>query len=167
MNNRSYLLLSVFVAMLVVFQSSCKKPDIKMNTTDDVNIVGYLEKNIDSFSLFKQILDRTDNSAFLNAYGSYTVFAPVNSGVKAWLTSVGATSVETADLNTLKELVKFHVLEDTVTTGSFKDGKLPVATIPLSTLRWATITTCSISFSCAVSISILIVERPLILILVV
>ena len=60
MNNRSYLLLSVFVAMLVVFQSSCKKPDIKMNTTDDVNIVGYLEKNIDSFSLFKQINSKGD-----------------------------------------------------------------------------------------------------------
>ena len=68
MKYRSHLLLSVFVAMLVLFQtSSCKKPDIKMNTTEDVNIVGYLEKNIDSFSLFKQILDRTDNSAFLNA----------------------------------------------------------------------------------------------------
>ena len=130
MKYSSHLLLSVFVTILVVFQtSSCKKPDIKMNTTDDVNIVGYLEKNIDSFSLFKQILDRTDNSAFLNAYGSYTVFAPVNSGVKTWLASVGAASVETADLNTLKELVKFHVLEDTVSTGSFKDGKLPVATM--------------------------------------
>ena len=108
---------------------ACKKPDLVINTTEDVNIVGYLEKYPDSFSLFKQILDRTGNSAFLNAYGAYTCFAPSNSGVKTYLQRIGAATVDAADLNTLKDMVKLHLLGDTVYTGSFTDGKLPVITM--------------------------------------
>jgi uncharacterized surface protein with fasciclin (FAS1) repeats len=107
----------------------CKKPDLVINTTEDVNIVGYLEKYPDSFSLFKQILDRTGNSAFLNAYGSYTCFAPTNSGVQTYLQKIGAASVDAADLTTLKDMVRLHLLEDTIYTGSFTDGKLPVITM--------------------------------------
>jgi uncharacterized surface protein with fasciclin (FAS1) repeats len=108
---------------------ACKKPDLVINTTEDVNIVGYLEKYPDSFSLFKQILDRTGNSSFLNAYGAYTCFAPSNSGVKTYLQRIGAATVDAADLNTLKDMVKLHLLGDTVYTGSFTDGKLPVITM--------------------------------------
>ena len=108
---------------------ACKKPEVVVNTTEDVNIVGYLEKYPDSFSLFKQILDRTGNSSFLNAYGAYTCFAPSNSGVKTYLQRIGAASVDAADLNTLKDMVKLHLLGDTVYTGSFTDGKLPVITM--------------------------------------
>lgn len=126
----SILPVSVFIAAIaLVYVSSCKKPDLKLNTTEDVNIVSYLAKNPDSFSLWKQILDRTETSNFLDAYGSYTVFAPTNSGVRTWLTATGTPSVEAADINVLKEIVKFHILEDTISTPSFKDGKLSVATM--------------------------------------
>lgn len=108
---------------------SCKKPDIVETTTEDVNIVGYLDKRPDSFSLFRQILERTETSAFLNAYGSYTCFAPTNSGVRTYLQKLGVSAVEAADLNTLKDMVRLHLLEDTIYTGSFTDGKLPVITM--------------------------------------
>lgn len=121
-----FILISLVTGLMI---SGCKKQQFREDTTEDVNIVGYLEKNIDSFSLFKQILDRTDNSAFLNAYGSYTCFAPTNGGVKAWLAATNTASVDAADINVLKELVKFHLLGDTVTTAAFKDGRLPVPTM--------------------------------------
>ncbi|MEO6731144.1 MAG: fasciclin domain-containing protein [Ferruginibacter sp.] len=124
---------SILAAMLFIFGLStmpgCKKQEIKISTTGDVNIVGYLELYPDSFSLFRQILARTENDAFLNAYGGYTCFAPTNSGVKTWLAKLGAADVAAADLNTLKDMVKFHLLIDTITTASFKDGKLPVPTM--------------------------------------
>jgi len=120
------LMMIVACAFLI---PACKKPDLVINTTEDVNIVGYLEKYPDSFSLFKQILDRTGNSSFLNAYGAYTCFAPSNSGVKTYLQRIGAATVDAADLNTLKDMVKLHLLGDTVYTGSFTDGKLPVITM--------------------------------------
>lgn len=130
MNRRFYFFLLVsVVASLSVLMQACKKVEINPFTTDDVNIVGYLEKHPDSFSLFKQILDRTGTSAFLNAYGAYTVFAPTNSGVRTWLTKINAANVDAANINTLNDMVKFHVLVDTIATGAFKDGKLPVATM--------------------------------------
>jgi len=123
----SILVASLFLAGITI--PGCKKQELKMTTTGDVNIVGYLDQFPDSFSLFRQILTRTENDAFLNAYGAYTCFAPTNSGVKAWLTKINAASVEAADINTLKDMVKFHLLQDTITTASFKDGKLPVPTM--------------------------------------
>jgi len=119
--------LSIMICIMLI--PACKKPELVINTTEDVNIVGYLEKYPDSFSLFKQILDRTGNSAFLNAYGSYTCFAPTNSGVKIYLQKIGAATVDAADLATLKDMVRFHLLGDTIYTGSFTDGKLPVITM--------------------------------------
>jgi uncharacterized surface protein with fasciclin (FAS1) repeats len=131
MKQRSYVLtVSVLVAMFAALCiSSCKKHDLRTSTTEDVNIASYFAKRPDSFSLWKEILDRTETSNFLDAYGSYTAFAPTNSAVKAWLTSIGAASVGAADLNTLKDIVKFHLLQDTISTPSFKDGKLPVPTM--------------------------------------
>ncbi len=120
--------LLMFMAALFALQS-CKKTEIVESTTNDVNIVGYLDKRADSFSLFRQILDRTETSAFLNAYGAYTCFAPTNSAVTKYLAKLNVTTVEAADLNTLKDMVRLHLLEDTVFTGSFTDGKLPVITM--------------------------------------
>lgn len=121
---------SLFILLFSgVWLAGCKKQALRLSTTEDVNIVGYLDKYPDSFSLFKQILDRTENTAFLNAYGAYTCFAPTNSGVSNWLKAINATNVDAADINVLKEMVKFQVLNDTVATGSFKDGKLPVPTM--------------------------------------
>jgi len=117
-----------FISLLVL-AISCKKTEIVQSTTSDVNIVGYLDKRPDSFSLFRQILERTETAAYLNAYGAYTCFAPTNSGVRTYLQKIGAASVDVADLNTLKDMVRLHLLEDTVYTGSFTDGKLPVITM--------------------------------------
>ncbi len=127
--NIALAICSVFVITSLMLMPGCRKIKIEESTTGDVNIVGYLDKNIDSFSLFRQILERTGNAAFLNAYGAYTCFAPTNSGVKSYLTSLGASSVEAADLTTLKDMVRLHLLEDTVYTNSFTDGKLPVITM--------------------------------------
>ena len=106
----------LIITFMLMTMPGCRKIMIEESTTSDVNIVGYLDKNIDSFSLFRQILERTGNAAFLNAYGAYTCFAPTNSGVKTYLSGLGASSVEAADLNTLKDMVRLHLLEDTVYT---------------------------------------------------
>ena len=129
MKHRFFPYRFLVIAVTVAAVSSCKKSDIKLTTTDDVNIASYIAQRPDSFSLWKEILDRTETSSFLDAYGSYTVFAPTNSGVKSWMTANNIASVAAADLNVLKELVKFHILEDTITTPSFTDGKLPVPTM--------------------------------------
>ncbi|CAN5723738.1 hypothetical protein BH11BAC3_BH11BAC3_18810 [soil metagenome] len=129
--NKTFIISLFALALFVVGVAvpGCKKQDLKLTTTEDVNIVGYFDLHADSFSLFRQILERTEYAPFLNAYGAYTCFAPTNSGVTAWLTKIGAPNVDGADLNTLKDMVKFHLLIDTITTASFQDGKLPVPTM--------------------------------------
>jgi len=115
---------------ITAFLSSCKKvqyPIVSLNQT--LNITSYLEANPSQFSLFDQILQRTGFDGFLDAYGTYTVFAPNNSAVTLYLKSRGKTSVNDINIDTLKDLVRFHViLGDTITSPLFVDGKLRTPT---------------------------------------
>ncbi|WP_207426999.1 fasciclin domain-containing protein [Pedobacter sp. SYSU D00535] len=117
------------VVLLLVLLGGCKEEPIVYNTTEDVNITGYFEKYPEEFSEFKKILDITGTSGFLQAYGSYTIFAPNNAGVEAFLKAKGKNSVEELDVEELKNIVKFHLLEDTISTPKFTDGKLPRLTM--------------------------------------
>ncbi len=125
----SRLIFALAVVTSIVGYNSCKKIDIVQTTTSDVNIYEYLVEHPDTFSLMTKILDKTGYAGFLNAYGSYTLFAPTNDAVKAWLQQSNKTSIDAVDVNDLKTLVKFHLLEDTINTSQFKDGKLPRETM--------------------------------------
>ncbi len=109
--------------------SSCKKLVIVTATTDDVNIYDYLVKDPGSFSEFAKLIDKAGYSSFLNAYGSYTVFAPTNEGVKKFLTDMNKTSVDAFTLTEAQDIVKLHLIQDTINTSSFTDGKLPKITM--------------------------------------
>jgi len=116
--------------IVVASLSSCKKaqyPLVSLNTT--LNITSYIEANPAQFSLFDQILQRTGYDGFLGAYGAYTVFAPNNDAVTLYLKSKNAASVNDINIDTLKDLVKYHVIvNDTISTTYFIDGKLRTPT---------------------------------------
>jgi len=114
--------------VMVCYYSSCKKVDLVESTTTDVNIYEYLSQRPDSFSQFVKLIDKAGYSGFLSAYGAYTVFAPTNSGVNKYLTSTGK-SIDAITEAEAQGIVKFHVIEDTLATPSFKDGKLPLVTM--------------------------------------
>ncbi len=113
----------------MLFLGSCKKQLIVGTTTSDVNIYDYLRQKPDSYSEFARIIEKSGYSGFLNAYGSYTIFAPTNAGVKLYLQEISKTSVDQLTEAEAKDIVKFHLLEDTLTTSTFKDGKLPLVTM--------------------------------------
>ena len=117
--------------LLMLWLSSsmaCQKNQIKVNTTDDVNIVGYLNNHAEDYSLFSRIIERAEASGYLNAYGAYTLFAPTNAAVKTYLAQQSKTSVDDIAVDALKDLLRFHLIADTLTTSSFTDGKLPAIT---------------------------------------
>jgi uncharacterized surface protein with fasciclin (FAS1) repeats len=122
------LVLAMAGIAMVCYYSSCKKVDIVKSTTTDVNIYEYFKENPDSFSLWLKIVDKSGYAGFLNAYGSYTMFAPTNSGVQKYLTANSKT-IDGLTETESKDIVKFHLMEDTLTTASFKDGKLPLVTM--------------------------------------
>lgn len=130
---RKYML---FIAVIcfgavvsVATLTGCKKQALEYTTTSDVNIVDYLRRYPELYSEYVKVLDRTNISPFLNAYGAYTCFAPTNDAFKLYLQSVGKKSTDEIDTATLSNLCKLHLIVDTISTGSFTDGKLPSPTM--------------------------------------
>lgn len=115
--------------LVMVYISGCKKQNIRESTTTDVNIVDYMREYPEKFSEFLKILDRTNISPYLNAYGTYTVFAPTNDAVKLYLQQINKTSTDELDTVALRDLVRIHLIQDTVSTSSFTDGKLSTPTM--------------------------------------
>ena len=122
----SLVILSAFVFFAI---NACNKVKFTETTTEDVNVTGYLEKNPDQFSLFSQILDRSGTKGYLGAYGKYTVFTPNNAAITAWLKSINKTGIDQMTPEELKDVVRYHVLTDTLATSRFTDGKLPQVTL--------------------------------------
>ncbi len=116
------------VTMLII-NSGCKKQALTYTTTSDVNIVDYLREYPSQYSEFVKILDRTNISSYLNAYGTYTCFAPTNDAIKLYLTKIGKTSTDELDTATLKNIIRLHLIQDTLSTPSFTDGKLATPTM--------------------------------------
>lgn len=119
-----------FIIMLMVLSIvACKKQAMVYTTDNTLNITGYLDSQPDNFSEFREILQITGTAGYLDAYGAYTLFLPNNAAVDAYLKDVGKTSVKDVDVATLKDLVKIHLIEDTISTSDFKDGKLRTLTM--------------------------------------
>lgn len=97
--------------------------------TTDMTITEVLEANPEKFSMYVEILQKTDFYNALKSYGNYTCLAPTNTAIKAYLED--HFNVSTVDeLNTeeqldfLKILVKFHTLPSFRTTSGFIEGRL-------------------------------------------
>lgn len=117
------------LCVMILAMVGCKKEPVVSTTSSQVNITGYLEKDPEKFSEWTKILEITGNSGFLQAYGDYTMFAPTNEGVKRYLADMGKTSVEQLDVEELRRVVRFHLLEDTISSRQFGDGKLNTLTM--------------------------------------
>lgn len=126
---RSIATVAVICAFAFVIISSCKREAFTQSTTDDVNITGYLEKYPEQFSLFSQILQRSGTKGYLGAYGKYTMFTPTNTAVTEWMKALNKTSIEQMTPDELKDVVRYHVLADTIATGVFTDGKIKQVTL--------------------------------------
>ena len=119
----------IVIILLLVGLSQCKKIKISTLTTDDTNLVGYLEKHPETYSEFIKVLEKSGTSAYMNAYGTYTMFAPTNDAIKIYLQEIGKSSIDEISVDDLKTMVRYHVLGDTISTPFFTDGKLPVPTM--------------------------------------
>ncbi len=121
------ILVAAFISATCI--NGCKKTDRITATTSDLNIYGYLSSKPDQFSEFVKILDKAGYGEFLNAYGSYTIFAPNNDGVKKYLQETNKASVDALTTVEAQDLSKLHLIQDTINTTQFKDGKLPQITM--------------------------------------
>ncbi|MFL1011700.1 fasciclin domain-containing protein [Flavisericum labens] len=121
LKNLTRLALTVLVTIFVL---NCTSQKYKESTDDTLNITEFLKAN-EEYSLFLEILDVTGYSAFMNTYGTYTMFLPTNEAVTQLLDQFGASSVSDIPLEELQDLAKLHILPEKVSTVSFTDGKIP------------------------------------------
>ncbi len=128
-NVRNFAVMVVICAFAFVLINSCKKVNYTQTTTEDVNITGYLDKYPEEFSMMTQIINRSGTAGFLAAYGKYTLFTPSNAAVTTWLKSKNKTTVDQMSVEELKDMIKYHLLPDTIATSKFTDGKLPQITL--------------------------------------
>ncbi|NII27983.1 fasciclin domain-containing protein [Pseudoflavitalea sp. X16] len=116
------------ISMLVVITllaSHCNKTSIKETTSEDPNILEYLEKDsTGNFTSLVTMINKVKYGSFLNAYGSYTLFAPTNTAIAAYLQKIGKSSVDQLSAEEIKAILNFHILEEKVLTADFNDGKL-------------------------------------------
>ncbi len=123
------ILVTAAVALVMIFYApGCKKIEYVEGTTTDLNIYGYLKANPAKYSAMTAIVDKSGYAGFLNAYGSYTMFVPTDSAVNIYLTEVNKTLAGLTEAEA-QDIVKFHLLEDTLATSTFRDGKLPTITM--------------------------------------
>jgi uncharacterized surface protein with fasciclin (FAS1) repeats len=70
------------------------------------------------------ILYRSKTAGYLGAYGTYTLFAPNNESITAWIKEKGKSSLTDFTDAELLDFVKYHVVRDTVGSIRFTDGKI-------------------------------------------
>jgi len=117
-------LVALIAGFFMICLLGCKKDSVVVSTTNAVNMTDYFKNNPESFSELSKILKLTGTASFLNAYGTYTIFAPTNDAIKNYLQAQGKAAVEDLSVDELKSLLKFHLLEDSIRTSKFTDGKL-------------------------------------------
>src|SRR5689334_19817493 len=121
--------LILFCGMVfIIYSNSCKKVAIVTSTTTDVNIYSYLKQHPDSFSMVTTLVDKAGYNSFLDAYGTYTFFVPTNSAVTKYLASINKT-IDQLQVVDCQNLLKLHLIIDTLNTNSFTDGKLRLPTM--------------------------------------
>jgi uncharacterized surface protein with fasciclin (FAS1) repeats len=103
---------------------ACRKDSVVQGTSNVVNMTEYLSNHPDQFSELSKILEISETASFLNAYGSYTLFAPTNEAVKDYLQSKGKSAVGDIAAADWKSFIRLHLLEDSIPTSRFTDGKL-------------------------------------------
>jgi len=121
-------LITVIIALTAVL-AGCKREKFQLETTTDVNILGYLQKDPGSYSMFISILEKAGSAGTLNGYGTYTLFVPTNDAVKLYLKDINKASVTDISEADAKDIVKIHLIRDTITSDQFNDGKLRTPTM--------------------------------------
>jgi len=121
---RNFTIMLLGLSSLLVCLLACRKSAVVQNTSQVVNITQYLSNNPDQFSELSKILKLSETASFLDAYGSYTLFAPTNTAIKDYLQAKGKAAVADISAADWKSFIRLHLLEDSIPTSRFTDGKL-------------------------------------------
>lgn len=124
---RYFLLLALSVLLGFSF-SSCTDEDVPDSyySATKVTAAGFLSANPGRFSEFVGILNRANYYSLISTYGEFTVFAPTNDAMNAWLANHGYKSVDDVPVALCDTLARTHIVKKgAYFTTDVSDGTLP------------------------------------------
>ena len=139
----------LFILFAFGFNSCQKDMEGKIYQLSDQKMIDeILESKGDTLSSFLKIIDISGLRGTVHAYGTYTLFAPTNEAVDKYLTENNLTLNSLTEVQAA-EIVKYHLIADTIRSFDFVDGRLPATNF---SRRY--ITTKTISDATGVSIEV-------------
>lgn len=130
MKKTLYLAISLLLLISQISFNGCQKVEIKQTTTTDVNLLQFLKQDsLQRFTELVHIIEKVGYTSFMNAYGTYTLFAPTDSAIDAYVKRTGKGSIDALPVDSLKSMLKLHLLDEEIYTSNFNDGKLPSVTM--------------------------------------
>jgi uncharacterized surface protein with fasciclin (FAS1) repeats len=128
MNRKIFLLTGILSVMVALFLPTSCSDDVGENyvTFEDELVLSYLEKDPQNYSEFVAMLKVSGVADLLNAYGTYTCFAPTNEAVREYYEKNG-TSLEQMPMDDLRELTFNHLIAAELPSIDFPQGVIPQA----------------------------------------
>ena len=123
-----YIKVLALLAVIAFAAAGCNDADIPENyySSTKVTAAGYLGGNTEEFSEFISILKRANYYTLLSTYGEFTLFAPNNDAVNAYLAENGYSSIDDIPQNTIDTLARTHIIKKgAYFTTDVSDGALP------------------------------------------
>ena len=118
------------MAVAALFASCSDDPGVENYYTSKGDMANsYLSNRPEKFSEFIEIIQKSKLVSFdlLGTYGSYTVFAPTNDAIDAYLAGRGMTSIDELSVEDCDTIAATHVIEASYYTTDFSDATLPTA----------------------------------------
>ena len=109
--------------------TACSDEDIPDNFYSSTKLTAgaFIEADADQFSEFQRILTRGNYIGMLKTYGTYTLFAPTNDAVHAWLQANGYASVEDLPQTQCDTIARNHIVRTkALFTTDFSSSSAPM-----------------------------------------
>jgi uncharacterized surface protein with fasciclin (FAS1) repeats len=132
MKKISNVLKAATVALLLMLTLfACKRSEFNgtLNLQTNSKSILVLLNSDTTYTILRRALDTTQLTGVLNVYGSITLFAPTNQAFKKYFKRKGITGLSQMKIDTLKNILQYHLYGQTYTSASFLTGSLPTTTV--------------------------------------
>ncbi|ASB48023.1 fasciclin domain-containing protein [Alkalitalea saponilacus] len=124
MKRKIYSSFLTVIILLSIGFVSCLDPAFEERTNYQELIGEFLENNPDEFSMLVELLEKSESMSFLKAYGALTLLAPTNSAFEKFFAESEFSSLSDMDREELRNIVRYHVITDTIPSTEFVDGRM-------------------------------------------
>jgi uncharacterized surface protein with fasciclin (FAS1) repeats len=120
-----YNFLSLVVGLVCLFACTDDNFDGRFSTFEEKTVATFLKDRPELFSTFTNLIDRVGLLDLLNAYGTYTCFAPTNEAFEEFFKRNEITDTDKLTDDEVKEIVYQHIISRKILTSTdFPSGAI-------------------------------------------